>query len=354
MYSGRTNVNKFIIEQARVNPELAGDFAALISDVVRACKAIAHAVARGELGRVTEAGADADPRQRLARFANDAFLRHCEWGGHLAGMSSKQMDAPYAIPQEYPRGRHLLVFDPIDGYLNTDVNISVGSIFSVLRCAPECATPTHSDFLQPGTRQIAAGYALYGPATLLVLTVGSGVFGFTLDPELGEFILTHPNLQIPADTLDVAVNIANERFWDKPVKRYVRECMAGQAGPRGADFNMRWIASLVADLHRIFLRGGVFLYPRDSKDASKGGRLRLMFEANPIALLVEQAGGAASTGRSRILDVEPAQLHERGPVIFGSRNEVRRLERYHAEADSGADEPYTSPLFGTRSLFIAS
>lgn len=354
MFSGRTNVNKFIIEQAQSNPELAGDFAALISDVVRACKTIAHAVARGELGRVTESADGADPRQRLARLANDAFLRHCEWGGHLAGMSSKQMDDPYLIPQEFPRGKHLLVFDPIDGYLNTDVNISVGSIFSVLRCDPATETPGHDDFLQPGTRQIAAGYTLYGPATILVLTVGTGVFGFTLDPELGEFILTHPRICIPEDTREIAVNISNERFWEKPVKRYVRECMAGQAGLRGVDFNMRWIASLVADMHRIFLRGGVFLYPRDTKDMSKAGRLRLMFEANPMAMLVEQAGGMASTGRGRILEQQPAALHERGPVIFGSRNEVSRLMRYHAEAESGEDEPFSSPLFGSRSLFIAT
>lgn len=354
MYSGRTNVNKFIIEQAQRNPALAGDFAALISDVVRACKTIAHAVARGELGRVTESAVDGDPCRRLAHVANDAFLRHCEWGGHLAGMSSKQMDDPYLIPSQYPRGRHLLIFDPIDGYLNTDVNISVGSIFSVLRCADGVENPTHADFLQQGARQIAAGYALYGPATMFVLTVGTGVFGFTLDPELGEFILTHPAMRIAEDTREVSVNIANERFWEKPVKRYVRECMAGQAGPLGVDFNMRWIASLVADMHRVFLRGGVFLYPRDSKDGIKGGRLRLIFEANPMALLVEQAGGAASTGRGRMLDVVPLHLHQRGPVIFGSRNEVQRLERYHIEADSGADEPYTSPLFGSRSLFITS
>lgn len=354
MYSGRTNVNKFIIEQAQANPALAGDFAALISDVVRACKTIAHAVARGELGRVTESSNDTEPRQRLARLANDAFLRHCEWGGHLAAMSSKQMDDVYPIPQEFPRGKHLLVFDPIDGYLNTDVNISVGSIFSVLRCADGIETPTHEDFLQPGTRQIAAGYALYGPATMFVLTVGTGVFGFTLDPELGEFILTHPRMRIAEDTREVSVNMSNERFWEKPVQRYVRECMTGQAGVRGTDFNMRWIASLVADMHRIFLRGGVFLYPRDSRDAGRIGRLRLMFEANPIALLVEQAGGMASTGRCRVLDLHPRELHERGPVIFGSLNEVCRLLRYHAEADSGEDEPYTSPLFGSRSLFITT
>jgi len=329
----------------------------LLDDIATACKMISHEIAQGAmLGNLGKAGSEnvqGEEQKQLDVIANDIFLAVNAQAGHYPAMASEELEDVYVVDGA-AEGKYLLLFDPLDGSSNIDVNVSVGSIFSILRL-PEGTDPSQAAaFLQTGVQQVAAGYALYGPATLLVLTVGSGVFGFTLDPELGEFILTHPNLQIPADTLDVAVNIANERFWDKPVKRYVRECMAGQAGPRGADFNMRWIASLVADLHRIFLRGGVFLYPRDSKDASKGGRLRLMFEANPIALLVEQAGGAASTGRSRILDVEPAQLHERGPVIFGSRNEVRRLERYHAEADSGADEPYTSPLFGTRSLFIAS
>jgi fructose-1,6-bisphosphatase len=187
---------------------------------------------------------------------------------------------------------------------------------------------------------------------MLVLTLGRGVYGFTLDRELGEFILTHPDLRVPADTSEFAINASNERFWEPPVKRYISECLAGASGPRAKDFNMRWIASLVAEVHRILLRGGLFMYPKDSKDPAKAGRLRLLYEANPMAFLIEQAGGAASTGRGRILEVEPQGLHQRVPVVLGSKDEVERIARYHDEHDSGVDQPYTSPLFNTRSLFV--
>ena len=238
---------------------------------------------------------------RLDVLSNEVFLRLNEWGGQLAGMASEEMEQPYPIPQQYPRGKYLLLFDPLDGSSNIDVNVSVGSIFSVLR-APEgaqqpganCARPTSC---KAGARQVAAGYALYGPATMLILTVGNGVAGFTLDPGLGEFMLTHPDLQVPCDTREFAINASNSRFWEAPVKRYVDECLAGREGPRDKDFNMRWIASMVAEAHRILMRGGVFLYPRDSKDAARPGRLRLLYEANPIGFIMEQAGGRASTGR---------------------------------------------------------
>jgi fructose-1,6-bisphosphatase I/sedoheptulose-1,7-bisphosphatase/fructose-1,6-bisphosphatase I len=244
----------------------------------------------------------------------------------------------------------LAVFDPLDGSSNIDVNVSVGSIFSVLR-APEDRSPELSDYLQPGRQQLAAGYALYGPSTMLVLTVGRGTHGFTLDREVGNFILTHPNIQIPADTSEFAINTSNERFWEPPVQRYVAECKAGKTDVRGRDFNMRWIASMVAEVHRILMRGGIFMYPRDMKDPSKPGRLRLMYEANPMGMVVEQAAGIATTGRQRILDVVPEQIHQRIGVILGSRNEVERLERYHQEYDAGTDKAYSSPLFKERSLF---
>jgi fructose-1,6-bisphosphatase len=254
------------------------------------------------------------------------------------------------VPAEYARGRYLLIFDPLDGSSNTDVNVSVGTIFSVLRHDSEEA-PTTADYLQPGSRQVAAGYAIYGPATMLVVTVGKGTHGFTLDREIGNFILTHPNLQIPADTSEFAINTSNARFWEPPVHRYVTECQAGKTGDRGRDFNMRWIASMVAEVHRILMRGGVFMYPKDTKDLSKPGRLRLLYEANPVTFLIEQAGGRATTGREHILDVVPQTLHQRVPLILGSCNEVERIERYHREYASGADLPYSSPLFNERSMF---
>jgi fructose-1,6-bisphosphatase I/sedoheptulose-1,7-bisphosphatase len=267
-------------------------------------------------------------------------------------MASEEMEDPSQIPAGNPRGKYLLVFDPLDGSSNIDVNVSVGSIFSILR-APQAVVDSgrdvlEADFFQPGASQAAAGYALYGPTTMLVLSVGNGVAGFTLDPNLGEFMLTHPNLQIPAETQEFAINASNSRFWEAPVKRYVDECLAGKTGPRGKDFNMRWIASMVAEAHRILMRGGVFLYPRDNKDASKPGRLRLLYEANPIGFIMEQAGGRASTGRQPMLGVQPTSLHQRIGLVFGSKNEVERIERYHAEPVRMDSE---TPLFAERSLF---
>ncbi len=256
------------------------------------------------------------------------------------------------IPPNYTRGKYLLVFDPLDGSGNIDVNVSVGSIFSILRAPAHDSEPgrdvTEVDFLQPGTQQVAAGYALYGPTTMLILSVGNGVVGFTLDPSLGEFKLTHPSIRVPEDTQEFAINSSNSRFWEPPIKRYVDECLAGKSGPRRKDFNMRWIASMVAEAHRILMRGGVFMYPRDTKDASKPGRLRLLYEANPIGFIMEQAGGRASTGRQPVLGVKPSELHQRIGLVFGSRNEVERIERYHHEP---ATRDPGNPLFAERGLF---
>jgi fructose-1,6-bisphosphatase len=297
--------------------------------------------------------AQGDDQKPLDLIANDIMLKSCEWGGHLAGMVSEEMEAPWPIPAQYPHGRYLLVFDPLDGSSNLDVNVTVGTIFSVLRAPEGITDPTPADFLQPGTRQVCAGYALYGPAAMIVLTLGTGVHGFTLDPEIGAYILTHPNLAIAEETQEFAVNASNQRFWEPPVKRYVEECIAGRSGARGKDFNMRWIASLVAEVHRILMRGGLFMYPRDTRDPAKPGRLRLLYEANPMAMLIEQAGGKASTGRQRILDLVPEALHQRVPVILGSVLEVERIVRYHAEYDRG-DVAFTSPLFNERTLFGAA
>jgi fructose-1,6-bisphosphatase I/sedoheptulose-1,7-bisphosphatase/fructose-1,6-bisphosphatase I len=353
MHLGRTTLSKFLIEQLRGTPR-QHQLAALLVDVAAAIKAISAMAGRGALGggvaTLEARNSQGEAQKALDVLANDAMLRYCEWDGLVAGMASEEMDAPYPIPSTFERGPYLLIFDPLDGSSNLDINVSVGTIFSVLECSADAAC-TLQDFLQPGRRQVAAGYAIYGPATMLVLTVGKGTHGFTLDREVGNFILTHPDLRVPADTSEFAINVSNERFWEPPVQRYVAECKAGRTGIRERDFNMRWIASMVADVHRILMRGGVFMYPRDTRQPPKPGRLRLMYEANPMGLLIEQAGGAASTGRAPILDVQPAELHERVPVILGSRDEVERIERYHHEYDSGTDKPYVSPLFNERSLF---
>ena len=287
-------------------------------------------------------------------LSNDIMIGACEWGGQLCGMVSEELELPYQLPAQYPRGRYLLVFDPLDGSSNIDINMTVGTIFSVLVAPEGVSEPTASDFLQPGTEQVAAGYALYGPASMLVVTLGAGVQGFTLDRDIGAYTLTHPNMRIPEASAEFAINASNERFWEKPVARYVDECIAGKAGPRGKDFNMRWIASMVAEVHRVLMRGGLYMYPRDTRDPSKPGRLRLLYEASPMAMIVENAGGLAITGRERILDMQPCDIHQRVPVILGSREEVELLQRYHQEADDGEDAVFENPLFNTRSLFRAS
>ena len=360
LQSHRITLTQYLIEQRRRFPEARGDFNALLLDVALACKAIARAVALGSLNAGIQEGepvgggvnVQGEAQKPMDVISNELFTRLNEWGGHCAGMASEEMEQPYQIPQAHPRGKYLLVFDPLDGSSNIDVNVSVGSIFSVLRAPREVVESgrdvTDADFLQPGCEQVAAGYALYGPVTMLVLSVGNGVVGFTLDPNLGEFMLTHPDMHVPEDTREFAINASNSRFWEAPVKRYVDECLAGKTGPRDGDFNMRWIASMVAEAHRILMRGGVFLYPRDTKDPSKPGRLRLLYEANPIGFLMEQAGGRASTGRQPMLTVEPTSLHQRIGLVFGSKNEVERIERYHAEPQA-QDSP--SPLFHERGLF---
>ncbi|WP_447777954.1 class 1 fructose-bisphosphatase [Variovorax boronicumulans] len=354
--TGRWTLTRYLIEQRRRYPQASGELNALILDVSLACKALARIVSRGPLGAAMPAGGginvQGEVQKPLDVLSNEVFVRMNEWNGHLGGMASEEMEQPSQIPASYPRGKYLLVFDPLDGSSNIDVNVSVGSIFSILR-APASVVEngrdvTEADFLQPGATQVAAGYAIYGPAAQLVLTVGDGVAVFTLDPDLAEFVLTQANVQVPVDTQEFAINSSNARFWEPPVKRYVDECLAGKPGPRGKDFNMRWIASMVAEAHRILMRGGVFLYPRDTKDPSKPGRLRLLYEANPIGFVMEQAGGRASTGRQPMLGVLPTGLHQRIGLVFGSKNEVERIERYHREPPAN-EAP--APLFATRSLF---
>ena len=357
--SHRWTLTRYLIEERRRFPNASGELNALILDISLACKSIARIVALGRLddaGTLPAAGGGVNVQGEVQKpldvTSNEIFLRMTDWAGHLAGLASEEMDEPRQVPASYPRGKYLLVFDPLDGSSNIDVNVSVGSVFSILRAPAEVVESgrdvTEADFLQPGAAQVAAGYAIYGPATMFVLSVGNGVAGFTLNPNLGEFVLTHPNLQVPEQTQEFAINTSNRRFWEPPVARYVDECLAGKTGPRGKDFNMRWIASMVAEAHRILMRGGVFLYPRDSKDPAKPGRLRLLYEANPIGFVMEQAGGRASTGRQPVLGVKPSALHQRIGLVFGSKCEVERIERYHHEP--ATRDPGT-PLFAERSLF---
>ncbi len=354
-----TPITRFLIEeQRRLNGDSTGrrgGCTALIHDVRLACKRIAALIGKGALANALgDAGSmnvQGEAQKKLDVLANEIFVHTNEWGGTVAGMVSEELDEPYAIPEQYPRGPYLLLFDPLDGSSNIDVNVSVGSIFSVLRCPEGVTHPTAEDFLQPGSAQVCAGYAIYGPATMFVLSTGSGVNGFTLNREIGEFSLTHPNLRIPETTSEFAINASNSRYWEPAIRRYVNECLAGESGPRGRDFNMRWIASLVAETHRILMRGGVFMYPRDRRDPAQPGRLRLLYEANPIGYLIEQAGGRASTGHGPILEVKPESVHQRVSFVFGARSEVERIERYHRDHN---EFELDVPLFATRGLFTHS
>jgi fructose-1,6-bisphosphatase len=355
--NGGATLARFLAEEQRRGAGAAGEVADIVLEVASAIRRIAARLARGALagapGEARGVNVQGERQTRMDALANEAVLAACDWSGRLAAVASEEMEASRPLPAGLERGEHLLVFDPLDGSSNLDVDVTVGTIFSILR-RPAGVEVGDGAFLQPGARQACAGYALYGPSTMLVLTTGRGAHGFTLDRAVGEFVLTHPDLRIPEETREFAINASNERFWEPPVRRYVDECRAGRSGPRGDDFNMRWVASMVADVHRLLVRGGVFLYPRDAKEPRRAGRLRLLYEAAPMAMIVEQAGGLASTGRGRLLDVVPRGLHERVPVILGSRREVERLVCYHAEHDEGLDRPYTSPLFKVRSVLRES
>jgi fructose-1,6-bisphosphatase I len=331
--ASKVSLTRYLVEQQRVNGLIPAQLRLLLEVVARSCKSISQAVNKGALGGVLgtaeSENVQGEIQKKLDIIANEVLIEANEWGGNLAAMASEEMEDIYVVPNRYPQGEYLLLFDPLDGSSNIDVNVSIGTIFSVLR-KPEGSQVSEQDFLQAGSKQVAAGYCVYGPQTTLVLTVGNGVAMFTLDREQGSFVLTQENIQIPADTQEFAINMSNMRHWDAPIKRYVDECLAGKEGPRGKDFNMRWIASMVADVHRILTRGGIFMYPWDKREPTKPGKLRLMYEANPMGWLIEQAGGAATNGKERILDINPTQLHQRVSVILGSKNEVERVTGYHA------------------------
>ena len=339
----KISLTQYLVEQQREHGRIPGQLRLLIEVVARACKRIAIAVNKGELGGVLGSAesenVQGEVQKKLDIISNEVLIEANEWGGHLAAMASEEMDSIHVVPNRYPQGEYLLMYDPLDGSSNIDVNVSIGTIFSVLRKVGHQHGVSEEDFLQPGRFQAAAGYCVYGPQTQLVLTVGNGVAMFTLDRELGSWVLTAENMRIPEDTKEFAINMSNMRHWAPPMRRYIDECLAGSTGPRGKDFNMRWVASMVADVHRILCRGGVFAYPWDARDPGKPGKLRLMYEANPMAFLVEQAGGAATNGQQRIMDLMPSKLHERVSVVLGSKNEVERITAYHHEADKAAPRP---------------
>jgi fructose-1,6-bisphosphatase I len=329
------SLTRYLVEEQRAKGHIPPELRLLLEVVARACKSISHAVNKGALGGVLGSAhtenIQGEVQKKLDIIANDVLIEANEWGGHLAAMASEEMDDIYAVPNRYPQGEYLLLFDPLDGSSNIDVNVSIGTIFSVLKKNSTSPTVSKEDFLQRGSEQVAAGYCVYGPQTTLVLTVGDGVAMFTLDREQGSFVLTQDHVQIPLDTKEFAINMSNMRHWDLPVKRYIDECLMGKEGPRAKDFNMRWIASMVADVHRILTRGGVFMYPWDKREPNKPGKLRLMYEANPMSWIVEQAGGASTNGKTRIMDIQPKELHERVSVILGSKNEVERVTQYHLD-----------------------
>jgi len=330
--SGKS-ITQFIIEQQRAHKGSTGEFTGLINDIVSACKKISHLVNRSGIiglgGAAESENVQGEVQKKLDIITNDVMVDHLNWSGNIAAMASEEIEEIIQIPDNMPKGKYLIAFDPLDGSSNIDINLSVGTIFSILRCPEGITQPTVEDFMQKGTEQVCAGFCVYGPTTMMIITTGNGVNGFTLDRDVGEFILTHPNMTIPEDTAEFAINMSNQRFWEAPVQRYIEECMQGVEGSREKNFNMRWVASMVAEVYRVLTRGGIFLYPLDNKPTTQGGKLRLMYEANPMSFIVEQAGGVSSTGRERIMEVQPTGVHQRVPVILGSKNEVERLVSYH-------------------------
>ncbi len=353
----RKTLTRYTIESEHRHPGSTGEFSGLLNAVATAVKIISNQVSRGALaGAAGSAGVEVEnvhgeAQNKLDLISDEVMIGETEWTGHLAAVASAKIEGIYPVPATGRRGKYLLVFDPLDGSGDIDASVSVGTIFSILRSPDPGAEPRAGHFLQPGTAQVCAGFALYGPSTMLILTTGEGVDGFTLDRDIGAFVLTHPQLRIPKDCAEFAINASNERFWEPPVRRYIQECLAGGTGPRGRNFTMRWMASLVAETYRILTRGGVFLYPKDSEEPVEPGQLRLIYECNPISFIIEQAGGGASTGRGRVMEIQPATLHQRVPLIFGSSNEVERIERYHRDRAGAAEPAFDDSLFNIRSLF---
>ncbi len=310
---------------------------AIAESVKQVAVMVEKAPLAGQLGKLENENVQGEQQAKLDLLTNDCFVKNLQACEAVAGMVSEELEDAIVLSKDASMPNYLVVFDPLDGSSNIEVNVAVGSIFSVLK-APKNRAAQVADFLQKGIEQVLAGYAIYGPSTLLVFTFAEGVHIFTLDRDSDEFVLTQENMQVPADTQEFAINASNARFWELPIQQYISECQAGITGARRKDFNMRWIASMVADVHRILMRGGVYLYPKDSKLPLKAGRLRLLYELNPMSWIIEQAGGKSSTGRARVLEIVATDIHQRAPIIIGSNNEVERVVRYYQAFDQKFDK----------------
>ena len=312
-----------------VDPRLT----ALINHLAGTCKEISFKVSQGALaGVLGSAGSEnvqGETQKKLDIIANDIMCRACTESGLVSGVASEEMDHALRVPEDCEVGPYLVLFDPLDGSSNIDINVSIGTIFSILPAGEPHRDVRDEDFLQPGRKQLAAGYVIYGPQTQLVFTLGFGTTLFTLDIGTGNFYQTVDKLQIAPQAKEFAINCSNMRHWEAPVQRYITELLAGKTGPRGKDYNMRWVAAMVAEVHRILNRGGIFMYPKDNRDPSKPGKLRLMYEANPMSWLIEQAGGHSTNGHENILDITPEGLHQRVAVFLGAQEEVDLVTSYH-------------------------
>ncbi len=326
-------LRQFLINEREKNPP---GLTAAIIDLARATRKLSYLVRRGAIGDVMGT-ADTDnvqgeTQKKLDVISNDILIESLSWSGNWAALASEELEHSIQVPSENEKGAFLCLFDPLDGSSNIDINGSIGTIFSILPCPEGVDKPKDEDFLQAGTAQVSAGFVLYGPSTVMVLTTGHGVNAFTLETGSGDFVLTEENLSVPDVSKEFMVNMSNQRFWAEPMQRYVHECMMGTDSPRGVHFDMRYAGSMVADVYRILINGGIFLYPWDSKDPKKPSKLRLLYEANPMSFIVEQAGGCSSTGTQRIMEIQPDQIHQRCPVVLGSTPEVERVEQYHRES----------------------
>ncbi len=328
-------IDRFIIEQERQHPEATGELSGILYDIALAAKLISQKVRRAGLvdilGSTELQNVQGEIQQKLDVFANETIIKAMDHGGRLCGMSSEEEPGIIQIPEGFKCGKYCLLFDPLDGSSNIDVNVPVGTIFSVVRKITRGSHAEMEDFLQPGRRQVAAGYVIYGSSTMLVYTTGQGTHGFTLDPSIGEFLLTRPNIRIPDEGRYLSVNDSYEAIWDDGTRSLMRR-YRGLEGDR-KPLNVRYVGSLVADFHRNLLGGGIFAYPANRK--SPHGKLRLLYEANPLAFIVEQAGGAASNGSTRIADITPSELHQRTPLYIGSKGEVELAHEVLAGVPSG-------------------
>jgi len=335
---GLVTIERHIIEAEREFPEATGAFSSILYDLAFSAKMIAREVRRAGLadvlGYTGEVNVQGEEVRKLDEFANEVIFKALDHTGHLCGMASEEVEDFIPIPDRFPTGNYCVLFDPLDGSSNIDANVSVGTIFSVHRKVSDHARGSVADCLQPGTRQVAAGYIVYGSSTMLVYTTGNGVHGFTLEPSIGEFLLSHPNIKIPAPGQRIySVNEGNYARWSEEQRRLV-DHLKNADGDNPKPFSSRYIGSLVADFHRNLLYGGMFMYPADVKCPQ--GKLRLLYEAAPLAMIAEHAGGRASTGEQRIMEIIPHDLHERTPLFIGTSEYVELAERFLAGSEAGA------------------